>query len=70
MADSGIMHAGGTAEYLHTSVATLKRWRRVGTGPPTFPLGGTRCYLKDRIDERIRHSEAAETREPAAGTAT
>lgn len=41
------------AEYLHSSVPTLERHRRLGTGPEWVKMGGMVRYRKSALDRYI-----------------
>jgi excisionase family DNA binding protein len=45
------------AEYLRVSLATVRRWRSEGTGPPWFRAGRSVRYSRRALDEWIKRQE-------------
>lgn len=45
------------AEYLRTSVSTLRYWQQLGKGPKSFKLGVRRLYRQSELDQFIRQAE-------------
>jgi excisionase family DNA binding protein len=45
------------AEYLRVSLATVRRWRAEGTGPPWFRAGRAIRYSRRALDEWIERQE-------------
>lgn len=44
----------GTAAYINRPPATLRWWRHVNEGPPSFKLGKRICYRKSDVDRWIQ----------------
>lgn len=47
------------AEYLRTSVSTLRYWQQLGKGPKSFKLGVRRLYRQSELDAFIQQAEDA-----------
>ena len=46
------------AEQLRAPVATLRYWRHLGTGPPSFRLGRRVLYRRDDLHDWIAQQRA------------
>jgi excisionase family DNA binding protein len=46
------------AEYLRVHVATLRRWRAEGTGPPWLRAGRSLRYRRADVDDWLRQQRA------------
>jgi hypothetical protein len=51
-----------TAAAVGKTVRTLRKWRRIGTGPPYTFFGRTIRYRKDGLAEHYRRSEITPVR--------
>lgn len=45
------------AEYLRTSVSTMRYWQTLSKGPKSFKLGVRRLYRQSALDEFIEQAE-------------
>jgi excisionase family DNA binding protein len=55
------------ADYLHVHVATVRKWRRAGTGPPVHWAGTRPRYRRTEVDAWLdRHPEERDEVEPPA----
>jgi predicted DNA-binding transcriptional regulator AlpA len=58
--DDPLLDTAAAAAYLDSSLPTLERWRRLGTGPTWSKLGGLVRYRKSALDAFINEC----TRQP------
>ncbi len=52
------------ADYLHTAVATLRRWRWAGKPPAFIKIGGLVRYEVQTLDDVIRNGRRSSTSDP------
>jgi DNA-binding transcriptional MerR regulator len=53
----GYLTADELIEQLDISAETLKRWHRVGAGPPMTKVGRYRYYARDSVSAWLRAKE-------------
>jgi hypothetical protein len=53
-----------TAKAIGKTIRTLRKWRRLGTGPPYALFGRTVRYRRDGIAEHYRRQEITPVRTP------
>jgi hypothetical protein len=56
-----------TAKAVGKTVRTLRKWRKLGTGPPFTFFGRTVRYRKDGVTEHYRRSEITSVRTKQRG---
>lgn len=49
-----------TSERLRTPVATLRYWRSIGEGPPSFKLGRRVVYSERALDDWLEEQQSAQ----------
>jgi len=59
-APAALLTTATVAARLGRPTATLRWWRHIGYGPPSFRVGGRIAYREDRLSEWLTEQEAAE----------
>lgn len=55
-----LLNTASAAAILGRPVSTLRYWRHVHQGPPSFKVGGRIAYREDRLQEWLVTQERAE----------
>jgi len=59
----GLLTPAAAAALIGSSLPTLARWRRIGTGPKFVKLGRKIFYQRDRLMEWVESNAASTTAE-------
>lgn len=57
-----LMDSAGVSELTGISAATLRYWRHVNEGPPSFKLGRRVVYRREAVEEWVAEQERATQR--------